>query len=342
MPAVSTTFSASVYRSAKSLPHVVWSTFESDPRNSNVMYAHAFKAAQEIMHTSVADGHLWIVCSTEGDLQTPVDLVLSCTQGPLGTYPIFIFCAHPLSKLTDQFLVPRMHLLVKTLHGCVKTERVYSVFAVDVVTRIFAEHWYHLTGVQHYREPYYAAKITFCTTRTLKVRRQFTVLPDISYDLRLAVTDDIPDVSKLCYGFAAASEPFVLTMEKAIQEATLLVENKQIWVHTVNALNQRPEIASIVAVTREGGAVAAITKVYTNPDWRSRRCAERLVRKVTQTLLKSKESVILYVAHNNPAACKVYNRVGFVGLDGSLPPVNGVDSWLELGFDRDLVDLGHW
>ncbi len=60
------------------------------------------------------------------------------------------------------------------------------------------------------------------------------------------------------------------------------------------------------------------------------------------SLLKTKESVVLYVAHNNPAAAKVYHRVGFVGLEPQAEKVSGVDSWLELGFDRRRVVLGHW
>ena len=51
---------------------------------------------------------------------------------------------------------------------------------------------------------------------------------------------------------------------------------------------------------------------------------------------------MLYVAHNNPAAAKVYDRVGFLGLGPTSSSVPGVDSWLELGFDRAVVTLGHW
>ena len=51
---------------------------------------------------------------------------------------------------------------------------------------------------------------------------------------------------------------------------------------------------------------------------------------------------MLYVAHNNPAAAGVYSRVGFVGFGPDSEPVEGVDSWLELGFDRKQVQLGHW
>lgn len=60
------------------------------------------------------------------------------------------------------------------------------------------------------------------------------------------------------------------------------------------------------------------------------------------SLLKSKESVVLYVAHDNKAALKVYHRVGFVGLDEKNSSVDGVEPWLEVGFDRKAVELGHW
>jgi hypothetical protein len=60
------------------------------------------------------------------------------------------------------------------------------------------------------------------------------------------------------------------------------------------------------------------------------------------SLLKTKESVVLYVAHDNKAAAKVYHRVGFVGLDGKDCTTEDVEPWLEIGFDRDMVELGHW
>jgi hypothetical protein len=60
------------------------------------------------------------------------------------------------------------------------------------------------------------------------------------------------------------------------------------------------------------------------------------------SLLLTKESVILYVAHDNHGAAKVYHRVGFQGLSADAAPVEGVDPWLEIGFDRNQVKLGHW
>ena len=56
---------------------------------------------------------------------------------------------------------------------------------------------------------------------------------------------------------------------------------------------------------------------------------------------EGKESVVLYVAHDNHAANHVYRNVGFAGLCRG-ERVVGVDSWLEIGFDRTMVELGHW
>ena len=82
--------------------------------------------------------------------------------------------------------------------------------------------------------------------------------------------------------FLHQQEPFTLTQEEAVKESTYLINRKQLWVHTIQEGDRAIDIASIVAVTRESLTVSAITKVFTNPEWRSRRCAERLVRKVTQ------------------------------------------------------------
>lgn len=59
-------------------------------------------------------------------------------------------------------------------------------------------------------------------------------------------------------------------------------------------------------------------------------------------LYENKQAVVLYVAHNNPGAAKVYHRVGFQGLSGAAADERpaGVEDWLELGFLG--AQLGHW
>jgi hypothetical protein len=53
--------------------------------------------------------------------------------------------------------------------------------------------------------------------------------------------------------------------------------------------------------------------------------------------------VVLYVGYDNPAR-KVYRRVGFAGPGGE--PLDDESAnqghWLELGFDSERAELGHW
>lgn len=49
----------------------------------------------------------------------------------------------------------------------------------------------------------------------------------------------------------------------------------------------------------------------------------------------------LYVGVTSMDA-KVLRRVGFVGLEPNAFSVDGVDHWIEYGFDRNHVNLGHW
>jgi len=335
MPVPTSNFSVSVYDSPQQFPRLVWDTLKAHPRAANVILPHA----EEALSTKL-EGECWIICSSFESPSESIDFVLSCTEGPMGSYPIFIMSTRPSSQLDEKYLLPRLSLLVRALHSTVSISRVYSLFAPHPVAAMFTDLWVDHTGVPFVPDPYYAATFTFCTKDTFN-DQAITILPSLKYDTRPAIESDIQDIADLCYGFASVSEPFVLTREESFREATLLVRNNQVWVHQIQRGDETPELASIVCMTRQSAAVAAITKVYTNPKWRKLGCAERLVRRVCKYLLKTKESVVLYVAHNNNAA-KVYHRVGFVGLDEKDCSVEGVEPWLEVGFDRNFVKLGHW
>lgn len=56
-----------------------------------------------------------------------------------------------------------------------------------------------------------------------------------------------------------------------------------------------------------------------------------------------KDAVVLYVGNENPAR-HVYDKVGFVGLGSSTSGQSFklVEDWLELGFDQNKIELGHW
>jgi len=165
-------------------------------------------------------------------------------------------------------------------------------------------------------------------------------------------------------------------------EATYLVMNRFVWVHTV-AIGGETRVSCIVAFTRNSDRVATITKVgwvfmnnvpfsyrpssilhsglYPSSIPRSRYCREACAPSLhavsansslelhgilrvgyLRLLLTSNLGAIsLFVGVANRAAI-VYNRVGFLGLNPNSPPVPGVETWIEIGFDRQHVHLGHW
>ncbi|KAI0274988.1 hypothetical protein BC834DRAFT_24659 [Gloeopeniophorella convolvens] len=340
MPSLAPKHTVNIYPLASTLPASVWDAFRDDERGSNIMLPHAQKA---LSTEHGEDTQLWLTCTTFQaiDADPILELVLSCTEGPFGSYPIFIFSAVPFSSLTEDFLHPRIQLLVHALLSHVSPNRVFSVFAPDPVARMFSRIWSYSTKIGYYEKPYYAAKLTYCTSESFNDKRM-TSFPNLAYVPRLATEDDLAAVAELCQRFSDTSEPFVLTAKRARKEAKHLIRQGVMWVLEAQQPGRRPEISSIVAVTRQSEHVAGITKVFTSPSWRQRGCAERLARHVTKRLLGKKQCVVLYVAHDNPAAAGVYHRVGFVGLEDSKRKFEGVDPWLEVGFDRDLVTLGHW
>jgi hypothetical protein len=122
----------------------------------------------------------------------------------MGTYPIFIFTTHPYHTLNDDIFAQFIDDMIQALRVVVSPPRVYSVFAPEPLTRTFVDLWTQMTGIQSYQEPYYAAKLSYCTAKTF-VNRSTTTFPGLTFDLRPAVEADIPAAALLCYGFAADS-----------------------------------------------------------------------------------------------------------------------------------------
>jgi len=202
MPGRNTEYSTTLFDNALSLPPSFWDAVKLNPGDANIISAHALKIlSKELAGETSPFGHqLWIICGSED----VIDLVLSCTESAMGTHPIFIFSPHPFTHHDPHFLQPRMEHLVDALHRAIPYERVFSVFAPQLITTIFVSLWSELTQIPFYTEPYYAAKLSFCTKRSF-VNRPMTIHPDLNYELRLAVEADIPEAAVLCHGFAQAS-----------------------------------------------------------------------------------------------------------------------------------------
>ncbi|KAH7101380.1 hypothetical protein BKA62DRAFT_184533 [Auriculariales sp. MPI-PUGE-AT-0066] len=340
------------YTCAKDIPLPVWTAWRRHETAANIMFPHAEAALRrEEAGVPPIPGQLWIALSSRsilanGEPSTSVDIVLSCTEWAMGTYPVFIF-VNPTSQdaMSPSMLNSRVSMLAAELISHVPVRRVYSIFAPTRVTKIFTRIWSNMTGMQIESEPYYSAVFSYATASSVLQRKRHAPAPtgdESRYILRLAEEADVLAVAALCMGFASTSDPFTLTHEGAVKEASYLIRNRLVWLHEVENSTGQRQAACIVATTRQSDSVSGITKVYTSPEARRQGCAERLVRHVCDHLFlrEQKKAVVLYVAHSNPGATKVYHRVGFQGLSTTEPRPAGVEDWLELGFQGS--ELGHW
>ncbi|KAG2117242.1 uncharacterized protein F5147DRAFT_305096 [Suillus discolor] len=316
------------------IPGDVWGVLRDrdNAARANLILPHAEKVSghQEFLPGSE---QLWLVYSEPAT--SDIRFILSCTEGPLGKYPIFIIPVAPI-QLAPELLQGPMEAFCEALLNEVdfRRQRVFSVFSVEPVSIAFASAWEKIAEIKCINKPYYDAFFSACTPGTFKLVRDGPQPVDDDIELRLAVPQDAGKISDLCKEFSETSRPFVLSDEQASKEARLMIENEQVWVYEVKEGDGETDIASIVAATRQSHTVAAITKVYTPEKWQRQGRAERLVRRVCRELLKKHEQVVLYVGANNDAQ-KLYNRVGFQGTSGP-------ERWLEIGFDEAEVELGHW
>lgn len=359
-------FELVVHQTATDLLDATLPSLMRHERSANIILAHAYKIRDQEASGRLSSStypRVWIsLWSTRSSVLSPttpssrftarastslsntpqLEMVLSCCDWTLGTYPIFLWTASQPSSLSLDFLYPRVEALAKRLRHFIPDERVYSVFAATPVAKAFTSIWVRLTGAEVYSEPFYSASYSFCTLQTLAPERKGP-LPT-GHRLRRAVPEDTLAVAQQCQLFAEDTIYFQETDEAALAEARELITKRVLWVYEIVAPDHtgrdQVSIACICAVTRTTENVAAITKVFTHPMFRQRGCAERLVRYVTKELLTqlSKRMVVLYVGHTNSAA-RVYDRVGYVGL-GDKPKVEGVEDWLEVGFMN--TDRGHW
>ncbi|KAK2463050.1 hypothetical protein APHAL10511_004705 [Amanita phalloides] len=326
----------STYTKASDIPTWMLDTLNHHGHRANVILPNI----EKFKKSPPKSGQLWIAYASEQKLEH----MIAVTDGPMGPYPAFIFTTKPLATLHDPSLTAQMSELAQTLKANINVRRIYSVFAAEPICTVFCRIWTELTGICTEKRPYpyYDSLSSFCTRETLRLDDP---RPVSGYEFfpRLARNSDIEMVALMCQGFAHDSEPFVLDHNRARDEAKYLVKNGLVWV-CMGRDNDMDgyEVASIVACTRNTEKVATITKVYTPNEWRGKGCAGRLVHHVCKELLDSgKDAIALYVGINNPAR-RLYARTGFVGLGDHDNPVEGVERWVEYGFDRKRVDLGHW
>ncbi|KAG2059720.1 hypothetical protein BDR06DRAFT_927753 [Suillus hirtellus] len=315
------------------IPEDVWGALRDrdNAARANLILPHAEKVSS---HQEFLPGSEQLLLVYSEPATSDIRFILSCTEGPLGKYPIFIIPVGPV-QLASELLQGPMEAFCEALlnEADVRRQRVFSVFSVEPVSRAFASAWEKIAEIKCIDKPYYDAFFSACTPGTFV--RDGPQPVDEVIELRPAVPQDVEKIRDLCQEFSETSKPFTLSSEQAFKEARLMIENEQVWVYEIKEGDGETDIASIVAATRQSHSVAAITKVYTPEKWQRKGRAERLVRRVCRELLKTHEQVVLYVGANLDSAQKLYDRVGFQATSGP-------ERWLEIGFDRAEVELGHW
>lgn len=103
-------------------------------RNKTNSLAHAPLDDTQQLSASPNVPNLWLVLRTQPPSGTSschgtIDFVLSCTNGSMGAYPIFVWAARPVRTMTNDFIQVRMAFLAKHLfYNLPSTKRVFSVF----------------------------------------------------------------------------------------------------------------------------------------------------------------------------------------------------------------------
>ena len=183
-----------VSRRASDVPLVVVQALENVSLEANVILPIFYKCLELDKVGQSPPGHLWIAIYSRPDR---VALVLSCTDGYMGAYPIFIVNTNPFD---DSDLTTHTNLLAVTLHRHVPIERVYSVFAPIRIAQLFSKTWTRETGVKAEAQPYYDAKIS-----CLRRHDQSVTQENSTFEMGPASQADILPIARLGHGFASDS-----------------------------------------------------------------------------------------------------------------------------------------
>jgi hypothetical protein len=202
MPALISSESVQRFDHAIDIPADVLSILRANAPRANVILPHAEKllGIQAFKPRIVSKDQLWLVYTKPGT--SSIKFVLSCTEGPLGKYPIFIVPTVPISELTPELLGDSMEAFCHALlrKSGFKKNRVFSIFSVDLVAEAFAKAWERLAEINREEELYYDAIFTLCSRDTFIA----APAPD-DVVMRPAAGRDAQKVAVLCKEFAATS-----------------------------------------------------------------------------------------------------------------------------------------
>jgi len=195
---------------ARDFPLFAWAALRSKEVDANPILPTLLKCWAAEQGGFVTQNQLWIIIYTSSR-NPEVKLIASCTDGLTGGYPIFIFTPIPTQYIERErtILLLGLNSIVRELLDRVDKKRVYSVFALEKLSRTFASLWTEATRIPVLRDPYYEAKISFLTAQTFR-RNDPPLPPNETCNLRPAVRGDREQVARLCYEFAADSVCWLL------------------------------------------------------------------------------------------------------------------------------------
>ena len=110
MPSATSHRFIGVFSRAGDLPELVWQVLRSNARDANVILPPALKILAAEKSPGFNQNNVWITY-TSPNPPFPIEFILSCTEGYMGSYPIFIMTTLPFDQLTDTYIQPCVQML---------------------------------------------------------------------------------------------------------------------------------------------------------------------------------------------------------------------------------------
>jgi hypothetical protein len=205
---IAPTLNVAVCRKASELPPFAWNALRRHDVDGNVILPILEKCRWKEKNGIILQDHLWIVVFVQTSV-CAVKLIVACTDGLTGKYPLFLFTPVPYAAMKDdEYIYVSLASAADHLRLHVPTRRIYSVFGRTLMARTFATIWKQKTNISFILDPYYDCHISFLTRATLEAkRREHEPIP--TAQIRPAEPKDSEGVARLCYGFAATSVRYV-------------------------------------------------------------------------------------------------------------------------------------
>lgn len=193
-----------ICRKSSDLPTFAKAELHLHEVDANVMLPTLNKCQKQEQKGIIVQDQLWIVAFVQ---MTDIDvkLILACTNGPNGKYPLFLFTPVPNAAMEeDPYIFLSLTSAARHLQTLVPTSRVFSVFGRELLSRTFSTIWSQQTNIPLIPEPYYHCKITYLTSETLELNRR-QLDPISTAQIRPAGPSDLVGVARLCREFAESS-----------------------------------------------------------------------------------------------------------------------------------------